>query len=61
MMFETDHDEFNQCGDEAVGGRRAIYELIGASPNFIAAPNVLQTSRLIREQLERSKPRFWEA
>jgi hypothetical protein len=50
MMFETNHDGFNQFGDEAVGGRRkAIYELIGASPNFIAAPNVLQTSRMTCE------------
>jgi hypothetical protein len=41
MMFETDHHGFNQFGDEAVSVRKAIYELIGASPNFMAAPNVL--------------------
>ena len=33
MMFEMDHDGFNQFGDEAVGGRKAIYELIESSPN----------------------------
>ena len=61
MMFETNHDGLNQFGDEAVGGRKAIHELIGASPNFMAVPNVLQTSRLICESWERSKPRVWEA
>ena len=30
-------------------GRKAIYELIGSSPNFMAVPNVLQTSRLTCE------------
>ena len=40
MMFETDYDEFNRFGDEAVGGRKAIYELIGVGPKFIAAPNI---------------------
>jgi hypothetical protein len=46
MMFETNHDGLNQFGDEAARGRNAICELIGASPNFMAAPNVLQTGRL---------------
>jgi hypothetical protein len=46
LMFETNYDGFNQFWDEAVGGRRKeIYEFIRASPNFMAAPNALQTSR----------------